>query len=62
VGGRRARELGPRVDEFNVRELDLLGHALGQADSAFRRDPRGAPVSVRSMQRLIATRLRMPVI
>ena len=55
-------QLGSRVDELNIRELDLLSNALGRADRAFSRDPRGSPVSVRRMQRLIAPRLRLPVV
>ncbi len=52
--------LGPRVEELNDRELDLLANTLAGAQSAFNREGRGTPVSVPQMLRRIGTRLRLP--
>jgi hypothetical protein len=53
-------QLVPRVDELNVRELDFLSNALGRAARALERANRGTPVSIRTMQRAINPRLRLP--
>lgn len=53
-------QLAPRADEFNVRELDFLSNALGRAAHALERANRGTPVSIRTAQRAINPRLRLP--
>jgi hypothetical protein len=54
-------QLGPRIDELNIRELDFLNGALTRAEAAFGRAGRGAPASIGLLRRLIASRLRVPV-
>jgi hypothetical protein len=52
----------PRVEELNVRELDVLSGAVGHADAALRRANRGTPASIRTIQRAINPRLRLPAV
>jgi hypothetical protein len=56
------KQVGPRVEELSIRELDFLSNTLGRASRALERAGRGTPVSIRRVQRLIAPRLRLPML